>query len=466
MSLECALSEGLAPQQYALGSTLASTFIPVALVLVVCALVLAHCARCARRLRYSLLDFPALRPELLLAFVKAAAYGYPVVVGSVLGLFSCKQLNTASAVPGEVNSAQGNFWNRDLDTVCFQGTHLTYALAVGAPMLLLILLYPLLQLLLLRRQAVRQPDGLADVSFWANYSVLYQDYRQHMYLWGTIRDLRQLLLVAVVVVLQAYPVQVQMVGGWVLSLALLLSHVSLLPFRTGLLNGLQTAMLAAISLTFYAGVLSSVAGFPPRGAAALQYAAIVADLVVALVLLGVLVWRARLWLDFDKDGKVSLDDIKRTLQSGGEITGRAASVLVKRVASITSSASRRTPPSGRSSSKATSVPQRQAARASSTGQHAPASDGQQQLPEIDSQCLEGFTSIDSRQLPGWEHHERGSLSAGTSLAPSDLPELPSTTSSNFYLSGVALKGPEAPTSTLGALGTGAGGSATGSGGAS
>jgi hypothetical protein len=47
----------------------------VALVLVMCTLVLAHCARRAKRLRYSLLDFPALRPELLLAFVKAAAYG-------------------------------------------------------------------------------------------------------------------------------------------------------------------------------------------------------------------------------------------------------------------------------------------------------------------------------------------------------------------------------------------------------
>jgi hypothetical protein len=279
---------------------------------------------------------------------------------------------------------------QDLDTVCFQGTHLTYALAVGVPMLLLIVLYPLVQLLLLSRQARRQPDGLADVRFWANYSVLYQDYTQHMYLWGSVRDLRQLLLVAVVVVLQAYPVQLQMVGGWVLSLALLLSHVSLLPFRTRLLNGLQTAMLSAISFTFYAGVLSSIAGFPAKGSAALQYIAVVANLLVALVLLGVLIWRARLWLDFDKDGKVSLTDIKQTLQSGGEITGKAASIIAKRVASISSTATRSF---GKSSSriKAGSV----------------ASSRNGVLSNMNSQALDGF---DSHILH--DQHSVGTLGSG------------------------------------------------------
>jgi hypothetical protein len=226
-----------------------------------------------------------------------------------------------------------------------------------------------------------------------------------MYLWGTVRDLRQLLLVAVVVVLQAYPVQVQMVGGWVLSLALLLSQVSLLPFRTGLLNGLQTAMLSAISLTFYAGVLSSVAGFPPRGAAALQYAAIVVDLVVALVLLGVLVWRARLWLDFDKDGKVSLDDIKRTLQSGGEITRRAASTaasaVLKQVASLSSAASLRSLGSGRiraGSQRSGSV-----------------------LSPSSSQALDGFDSQSS--LPSNGRAAAGVWSGQHSLPqPSSVPE--------------------------------------------
>jgi hypothetical protein len=47
----------------------------VALVGVVCAIVLVHHIREARRLRYPLKDYPALAPEMLLAAVKAVAYG-------------------------------------------------------------------------------------------------------------------------------------------------------------------------------------------------------------------------------------------------------------------------------------------------------------------------------------------------------------------------------------------------------
>jgi transposase len=47
----------------------------VALVVVVCAIVLVHHIREARRLHYPLKDYPALAPEMLLAAVKAAAYG-------------------------------------------------------------------------------------------------------------------------------------------------------------------------------------------------------------------------------------------------------------------------------------------------------------------------------------------------------------------------------------------------------
>jgi hypothetical protein len=47
----------------------------VGLALVTCGLVLVLNARRARRLRYSLKDFPATVPEVLLATVKAVAYG-------------------------------------------------------------------------------------------------------------------------------------------------------------------------------------------------------------------------------------------------------------------------------------------------------------------------------------------------------------------------------------------------------
>jgi hypothetical protein len=47
--------------------------------------------------------------------LSALPCSYPVVVGSVLGLFSCKQLDSAASVPGEVNAAVGKFWTRVSD---------------------------------------------------------------------------------------------------------------------------------------------------------------------------------------------------------------------------------------------------------------------------------------------------------------------------------------------------------------
>lgn len=235
---------------------------------------------------------------------------------------------------------------QDLDTACFQGSHLTYALAVGLPMLLLVVLYPLLVAGLLTRQARRGADGLYDVGYWANYSMLYQDYTPAMYLWGSIRELRQLLLIAVVVVLQAYPVQLQMVGGWVLSLLLLGSHAALMPFRTRLLNGLQLAMLAAISFTFYAAVLASVVGVSAGAVAALQFIAVALNIIVALVLLGVLLWRAHLWFDYDNDGKVTWADIKHTVRHGSDAVSKTVGSFSRALSSSGSSILGKRPGSG------------------------------------------------------------------------------------------------------------------------
>ncbi len=60
---------------------------------------------------------------------------------------------------------------------CFQGTHLTFSLALGLPALLLLVLgYPVGQWLLLSWQS--RVGGLrAETQFWANYGMLYEDFR-------------------------------------------------------------------------------------------------------------------------------------------------------------------------------------------------------------------------------------------------------------------------------------------------
>lgn len=184
-------------------------------------------------------------------------------------------------------------------------------------MLILVVAYPLATGAALARQARRRASGgLYAVRFWADYSSLYQDYRPALYLWGAARELRQLVLIAVVVGLQAHPVALQMVGGWLASLLLLGGHAAAAPFRRRHLNVLQTAMLAAVSLTFYSAVLASAGGVPDGASAALQYLALAADVGVALALLALLVWRlARAARDSAPTWRAAL------ARSGSSITG-------------------------------------------------------------------------------------------------------------------------------------------------
>jgi hypothetical protein len=215
--------------------------------------------------------------------------------------------------------------SQNLDTQCFGPKHATFALALGVPVLLLLVAFPALQAMLLARRARREPEGLYKPVFWTHYGFLFSDYRHRVYLWGCLREVRQLLLVTLVVVLQAQPqAQVQLLAGWILALLLLGLHAALAPFKTKLLNALQLAMLASLAFTFYVGVLSTVEVVPGVAASVLQHIAVIVDALAAVALLGALLWRARLVFDNDRDGKVSWNNVKQTC---AQHSGAAAAAL-------------------------------------------------------------------------------------------------------------------------------------------
>lgn len=202
---------------------------------------------------------------------------------------------------------------QSLNTPCFGQRHAAFAIALGLPVLLLLVAFPALQAALLVRQAHSKPDSLYQPLFWTHYGFVFSDYRPRMYLWGCLREVRQLVLITLVVVLQARPeAQAQLIAGWMLVLLLLGLHAALAPFKSKLLNTLQLAMLASVAFTFYVGVLNSVSGVPGAAASILQHVAVLLDACVAAALLGALLWRARLMFDYDGDGRVSWLDVKHT----------------------------------------------------------------------------------------------------------------------------------------------------------
>jgi hypothetical protein len=187
-------------------------------------------------------------PALLVAAQVTISYFYPSVAFASLSLFSCKALDPApnpSRPPGEVSAAQGLWWSQDFDIPCFTGQHLTYALVIGVPMLLLLVAYPVALIASLGlRQASLAPGG----NFYANYGHLYQDFRPELFFWGAVMEVRKLLLAGIVVGMQPFGTSPQLVGCWVLLMASVLVMSLLLPWQPGRLS--QLHLLASSALAF------------------------------------------------------------------------------------------------------------------------------------------------------------------------------------------------------------------------
>lgn len=244
------------------------------------------------------------------------------------GVFSCRYLDPSgdsSAVPGEVLGARGWYWTGDLDRQCFVDPgHRAIALGLGIPGTLLLLTYPLLQGILLSRQAAA--GHLTPTSeFFADYGHLVEDFRPRLFYWGSIVELRKLVLVAVVLGLASTGVISQLVGCSLVLLGFCAATMGLLPYPYRLLNRLHLGsagvLLAVVWLNLFiavgeeGGILSG--GISPKHSLALQLLSVA--LVVLMILLLLCMCTVRLYrkvrgyLDVDGDGKISWADIQAVL---------------------------------------------------------------------------------------------------------------------------------------------------------
>eukprot|EP00775_Hariotina_reticulata_P014566 gene14566-14695_t len=228
----------------------------------------------------------------------------------------------AGTVPGEVLEAQGWFWTQDLSRQCFsdQG-HRAIALGLGVPGALLLLAYPLLQGVILARQAAAgqlQPTS----EFFASYGHLVEDFRPRLFYWGSIVELRKLVLVAVVLGLASTGVISQLLGCSLVLLAFCSANMGLLPYPYRLLNRLHLGsagvLLAVVWLNLFVavgeegGVLSG--GISGKHSVVLQLISV----ALVVVMIGVLVYLCAVRgyrkmveiFDVDGDGKISWSDIR------------------------------------------------------------------------------------------------------------------------------------------------------------
>jgi hypothetical protein len=233
------------------------------------------------------------------------------------------------------------------DLKCFEADlHRTLVLAAGIPALIVLVLgFPLLQLAVVVHIRRKPGGGLANPASWADYGLLYQDYRPRMFAWGAVRELRKLLLVAVVVGLAAQPVSLQMLGTWLIMLLLLLSHAAVCPFSSWRQNGLQVILLGALCITVLLNLMAYQAGVNDRTAFALDITWLAVDSTLVAALLFMFLWQTwmmlKRWLDDDGDGKVSWSDISATLSKHSSMLSSYTSNRLERMTSLLRSGSGR-----------------------------------------------------------------------------------------------------------------------------
>lgn len=118
-------------------------------------------------------------------------YYYPGVTSSLLSIFSCMRLDVVPVAISDVESgttllgsyaqyliATQSYWTEDLSQVCFDGSHLVLALALGIPGLLLFSIgSPLVLVYILRSYRKRIIKGTRDLDQRKEYGLLVAPYR-------------------------------------------------------------------------------------------------------------------------------------------------------------------------------------------------------------------------------------------------------------------------------------------------
>jgi hypothetical protein len=122
-------------------------------------------------------------------------------------------------------------------------------------MLLLVVGFPLTQTLLLGAYMPKSITEALEGRFWADYGTLYDFYRPRLFLWGSITEVRKLLLLGLIIAVQPRGPAPQALALESGLLLLVFAQLWVLPLRRKRMNMLQVAMLCAVLQTVHLGVL-------------------------------------------------------------------------------------------------------------------------------------------------------------------------------------------------------------------
>lgn len=192
---------------------------------------------------------PTLAQQLWVLFLVVMFLSYPTLVNVALSLFACHKLD-APPPPlypeYAVANATWGYWENQMSQACYEGIHRGWALALGVPLaLVLVVGWPVYLLVLFLRK--RRPED--EPRFQVQYGFIYRAFKRKREWWGAVVVVHMAVLVWVstfMSVLGAYycTLLLSMLFGTMQALVLLLQ-----PFEQPRLNWLKLASMAVLWLT-------------------------------------------------------------------------------------------------------------------------------------------------------------------------------------------------------------------------
>ena len=162
---------------------------------------------------------------------------HPSVIRVLFGVFNCEEIQ-----PGE-------YWVASLQIRCWEGRHLTYALAVALPGLII---WGIGVPTVILGSLVTQKKRLNDISVKLRFGYLYKGYRTSRFYWEFIVIYRKLLIIVIATFLSRIAKMTQtLIALSVLIVFLVLHHYSQ-PYSHASLNTMEhRSLLVSIATVFF-----------------------------------------------------------------------------------------------------------------------------------------------------------------------------------------------------------------------
>ncbi|GFR39712.1 hypothetical protein Agub_g192 [Astrephomene gubernaculifera] len=276
--------------------------------------------------------------QLIVTFITIFFFFYPSVVQSLMTIFNCTDVNSASEPDTQLAAGLGTMtdsvWSQDFGLVCYKGTHLGLAMGLGVPGVLLIAIgWPIVSGLLVTQRL----PCITNILLTEEMTDFFlADFKPEYVWWESLVMLRKLAIAVIVTLVEANTsAGVQLLLVFIILVIAMAAHLYAQPYRHSYTNFLESMSLVVLLFTLYFSLFFSFSNdISSGGRIAISIIILVLNIVMVLTLVRY-VLRAYWSVALDNTGLAKLDAATRRRLTPAEIQQRILENMAASQGSVT-----------------------------------------------------------------------------------------------------------------------------------